>query len=86
MNETVEPIAIVGLSLRVPGAASAEEFWRNLVVGAESLTRFTRAELLARGVPAEQLDDPAYVPVAAVLDGVDRFDAELFGMSPATRS
>ncbi|RQX19103.1 beta-ketoacyl synthase, partial [Micromonospora chalcea] len=82
MNETVEPIAIVGLSLRVPGAASAEEFWRNLVVGAESLTRFTRAELLARGVPAEQLDDPAYVPVAAVLDGVDRFDAELFGLSP----
>ncbi|WP_223201422.1 beta-ketoacyl synthase N-terminal-like domain-containing protein, partial [Micromonospora sp. M42] len=82
VNETVEPIAIVGLSLRVPGAASAEEFWRNLVVGAESLTRFTRAELLARGVPAEQLDDPAYVPVAAVLDGVDRFDAELFGLSP----
>ncbi|MEU7574931.1 MULTISPECIES: type I polyketide synthase [unclassified Micromonospora] len=81
-NETVEPIAIVGLSLRVPGAASAERFWRNLVDGAESFTRFSRAELLARGVAVDELDDPAYVPVAAVLDQVDQFDAGLFGMSP----
>ncbi|HEY0697495.1 MAG TPA: polyketide synthase, partial [Micromonospora sp.] len=79
---TVEPIAIVGLSLRVPGASSAEQFWRNLVEGTESFTRFSRAELLARGVSEDELDDPAYVPVAAVLDGFDQFDAALFGMSP----
>ncbi|MFE9655518.1 SDR family NAD(P)-dependent oxidoreductase [Micromonospora sp. NPDC006431] len=81
-NETVEPIAIVGLSLRVPGASSAEEYWRNLVDGTESFTRFSRAELLARGVGEDELDDPAYVPVAAVLDQFDHFDAGLFGMSP----
>ncbi|MEU2613144.1 type I polyketide synthase [Micromonospora sp. NPDC007271] len=81
-NQTVEPIAIVGLSLRVPGASSAEEFWRNLVDGTESFTRFSRAELLARGVSEDELDDPAYVPVAAVLDQFDCFDAGLFGMSP----
>ncbi|MFJ6198205.1 SDR family NAD(P)-dependent oxidoreductase [Micromonospora sp. NPDC092111] len=81
-NETVEPIAIVGLSLRVPGASSAEEFWRNLVEGTESVTRFSRAELLARGVSEDELDDPGYVPVAAVLDQFDHFDAGLFGMSP----
>jgi acyl transferase domain-containing protein/acyl carrier protein len=81
-NETVEPIAIVGFSLRIPGASSAGEFWRNLVDGTESFTRFSRAELLARGVSEDELDDPAYVPVAAVLDQLDYFDAGLFGVSP----
>ena len=32
-DEGVEPIAIVGMAARVPGAADIGEFWRNLVDG-----------------------------------------------------
>ena len=33
-------IAIIGLSCRFPGAATAEEFWKNLCDGVESITFF----------------------------------------------
>lgn len=77
-----EPIAIVGMSARVPGADDLRQFWRNLVDGVESVTFFSREEQLARGVTAEQLDDPAFVPAAPVLRQVEHFDAALFGMTP----
>jgi acyl transferase domain-containing protein/NADPH:quinone reductase-like Zn-dependent oxidoreductase/SAM-dependent methyltransferase/acyl carrier protein len=75
-------IAIIGMSGRFPGADDLAEFWRNVSGGVESVTRFTRAELLARGVAAAVLDDPNYVRLNAVLDGVELFDAEFFGFTP----
>jgi acyl transferase domain-containing protein len=33
-------IAIIGMSCRFPGAASAEEYWKNLCDGVESITFF----------------------------------------------
>ncbi|MFC5288485.1 SDR family NAD(P)-dependent oxidoreductase [Actinokineospora guangxiensis] len=64
-------IAVVGMAGRFPGAASVDEFWANLVAGAESISRVDRD-------PAE----PAHVPAEGLLDGQDRFDAEFFGYSP----
>ena len=32
-------VAVVGLSLRVPGAPDAGRYWRNLAGGVESITR-----------------------------------------------
>ncbi|MFE3170353.1 SDR family NAD(P)-dependent oxidoreductase [Amycolatopsis sp. NPDC059090] len=78
----VEPVAIVGMACRVPGAADVRQFWRNLTAGVESVRRFTRAEQLAAGVPAEELDDPSFVPAAPVLDDMAGFDAAFFGMTP----
>ncbi|MFB9924337.1 SDR family oxidoreductase [Amycolatopsis halotolerans] len=78
----VEPVAIVGMACRVPGAADVRRFWRNLTAGVESVRRFTRAEQLAAGVPVEELDDPAFVPAAPVLDDMAGFDAAFFGMTP----
>jgi phthiocerol/phenolphthiocerol synthesis type-I polyketide synthase E len=75
------PIAIVGMSLRVPGAADVQQFWRNLVRGVESITPATRDELLARGADPELIDDPGWVKATSVLEGFDEFDAELFGMT-----
>jgi acyl transferase domain-containing protein len=77
----IEPIAIVGMACRVPGAGDVDRFWRNLVDGVESIRGFTREEQLAIGVPEEQLDDPAFVPASPVLDDFDRFDAACFGMT-----
>ncbi|MFF4776744.1 SDR family NAD(P)-dependent oxidoreductase [Microtetraspora fusca] len=80
-DEGVEPIAIVGMAARVPGAADLEEFWRNLVDGVESISTFTREEQVARGVSEEDVDDPSWVSKAPYVEGYDQFDAGLFGLT-----
>ncbi|MFL6128579.1 MAG: SDR family NAD(P)-dependent oxidoreductase [Mycobacteriales bacterium] len=79
--EGAEPIAIVGMSARVPGADDIDRFWRNLVDGVESVTFFSREELLAKGIGEDVVDSPDYVPAAPVLNQVEYFDAGLFGMT-----
>lgn len=74
-------IAIVGMSSRVPGAASVHAFWRNLLDGVESISFFTRDELAEAGVPQRTLAHPGYVGASAVLPDIDRFDAKFFGFS-----
>ncbi len=76
-------VAIIGMACRFPGADSPEEFWRNLCEGVESIRFFGREELLSEGVPEELLNRREYVPAAAVLEGIDRFDAEFFGFAPS---
>jgi acyl transferase domain-containing protein/SAM-dependent methyltransferase/acyl carrier protein len=78
----IEPIAVIGLALRVPGAASPDSFWQLLRSGREGITRFDRAQLLAAGVPPALIDDPAFVGARGIVDGIDLFDADLFGQSP----
>ncbi|MEH0844045.1 SDR family NAD(P)-dependent oxidoreductase [Micromonospora sp. CPCC 205711] len=80
-DDGIEPIAIVGLAARLPGAADVHEFWRNLVDGVESVTELTREEQIARGVPVEEVDDPGWVSRSPLIDGYDEFDAGLFGMT-----
>jgi NADPH:quinone reductase-like Zn-dependent oxidoreductase/3-oxoacyl-(acyl-carrier-protein) synthase/SAM-dependent methyltransferase/acyl carrier protein len=75
-------IAITGMAGRFPGAPDLAALWSLLEAGREGITRLDRATLLAEGVPAAALDDPRYVPAAAVLDGIDRFDAGFWGMAP----
>ncbi len=75
-------IAIIGMAGRFPGAPDLAGLWSLLEAGREGITRLDRATLLAEGVPAAALDDPRYVPAAAVLEGIDRFDAGFWGMAP----
>ncbi|MEU1687496.1 SDR family NAD(P)-dependent oxidoreductase [Micromonospora sp. NPDC005707] len=80
-DDGIEPIAIVGLAARLPGAGDVDEFWRNLVDGVESVTELTRDEQIARGATPEEVDDPGWVNRAPLVDGYDEFDAGLFGMT-----
>ncbi len=82
-GENAEPIAIIGLACRVPGAADDKEFWRNLAAGAESIEASTLAEQAALGVPEHWLKDPYFVPVSAGVAGVECLDAAFFDMSAA---
>jgi len=75
-------IAIVGLSVDVPGAGSAAAFWDNLRQGIESIEVLDEETLLAAGERADNLNHPNYVPAAARLKDYDTFDAEFFGFSP----
>jgi len=79
---TSSSIAVVGRSLRVPGARSVDEFWANLRAGVESIATLTEEELRAAGVSDRDLSDPAYVKAAALMPDMDRFDAGFFGLSP----
>ena len=75
-------IAIVGLSVRLPGASSAASYWDNLRGGVESIRRLSEEELLANGEDPALIADPNYVPAAAPLDDFAMFDPEFFGFSP----
>src|SRR5262245_892829 len=79
-------IAIVGMAGRFPGARNVAEFWRNLRDGAESIVRYTDAELTAAGVPAALLAQPEYVKAGAPLADMELFDAGFFGFSPLDAS
>jgi acyl transferase domain-containing protein/thioesterase domain-containing protein len=75
-------IAIVGMAGRFPGARNIGQFWQNLRDGVESIRSLSDTELLAAGVPAEELSRTDYVRRASVLEDVDLFDATFFGLSP----
>jgi acyl transferase domain-containing protein/NAD(P)-dependent dehydrogenase (short-subunit alcohol dehydrogenase family) len=87
MNEQGAPrIAVVGMAGRFPGAPGIDEFWALLRDGIEPSVELADAELLAAGVEPALLRDPAYVKRAAVLDGIERFDARFFGYTPREAS
>jgi acyl transferase domain-containing protein len=74
----VEPIAVIGMACRVPGAANVDEYWANLRDGVESIRTFTREEALAAGASRRAVDDPQHVFANPILDHVEDFDAALF--------
>ncbi|HEV2088951.1 MAG TPA: polyketide synthase, partial [Cryptosporangiaceae bacterium] len=81
MNEHVEPIAIIGLGARLPGAGDVGQFWSNLREGRESISFLSDEELLENGVSPDQLADPDYVKALPLVPDVKLFDAGLFGMT-----
>ncbi|MEO3884633.1 beta-ketoacyl synthase N-terminal-like domain-containing protein [Nonomuraea sp. B5E05] len=76
-------VAIVGMSGRFPGARDVAGFWANLRDGVCSIADFGEEELLADGVPADELRHPGYVPSKGFLADADRFEHELFGFGAA---
>ncbi len=83
-TRTDEPIAIVAVSCRFPGAPNPEAFWDVLSGGVDAI----------REVPEDRFDidefydpDPdtagkTYTRFGGFLDGIDGFDPEFFGISP----
>ncbi|HUA80350.1 MAG TPA: amino acid adenylation domain-containing protein, partial [Dyella sp.] len=80
-SSAAEPVAIIAMAGRFPGASDVETFWDNLCAGRESIT-FFGADELDPSIPSEQRKDPAYVAARGVIDGVEHFDAAFFGISP----
>lgn len=78
MSGTHEPVAVVGMACRFPGADDLDAFWQLLADGREGLTRVDPA-----GVPRALRERPGYVPVAGILTDQDRFDPAPFGLTGA---
>ncbi len=76
-----DPIAIVGMAGRFPGAADVEAFWDMLLAGRDGIRHFADAEL-DPSLPANLTGDSDYVKARGVIDGVDLFDPAFFGISP----
>lgn len=81
MNDHVEPIAIIGLGARLPGAGDVGQYWANLRDGRESISFLRDEELLASGVSPDELANPDYVKAVPLVPDVKLFDAGLFGMT-----
>lgn len=77
-----EPIAVIGMSGRFPGADDLQAFWDNIEAGRDSITRFSADELLAAGYPENLIRQDAFVPARAALCDIERFDAGFFGFTP----
>ena len=81
MNEAV---AIIGLSCRFPGAPDRESFWNLLDAGRDAIS-----EVPASRWNIDEFHDPDMsrpgamnIRTGGFLDGIEDFDATLFGMSP----
>ncbi len=75
-------IAVVGMSLRVPGARNVAQFWANIRNGVESVRDLTAEEMAAAAADGDPLDGANYVPRTADLADMEMFDADFFGLSP----
>lgn len=75
-------IAIVGMQARFPGAQSTRAYWANLREGVESITHFSKEELLASGIAPRIVEAPNYVAARGIVEEAMRFDASFFNYLP----
>lgn len=75
-----EPIAIIGMSGRFPGANSVEQFWENLLANRDSITQFA-ADELDPSIRDSLKNDPSYVRARGTIADVENFDAAFFSVS-----
>ncbi len=72
-----EPVAVVGLACRLPGAPGPAAFWRLLTEGRHAID-----EPPARRRPGLAVAPGQRGPLGGYLDQVDAFDPAFFGISP----
>ncbi|EYF05470.1 type I polyketide synthase [Chondromyces apiculatus] len=79
-----EPIAVIGIGCRFPGASGPDALWRLLREGRSAITEVPRDrwDIDALYDPDPEIPGKMYTRHGGFLDGVDGFDARFFGISP----
>ncbi|TAL63170.1 MAG: polyketide synthase [Legionella sp.] len=82
-DKLFDPIAIIGMSCRLPIANNPRQFWQALCTGENAITAIPdeRWELLA-GTKESALRNPNMPYWGGYLKDIDAFDAYFFGISP----
>ncbi|MBG6082450.1 SDR family oxidoreductase [Rubrivivax gelatinosus] len=75
-------IAIVGMEGRFSGCPTLNDLWHALAAGEEKLVNLSDEQLRQAGVDPQRWTTPDFVRRASVLEDIDLFDAEFFGMGP----
>mgnify|MGYP005843895779 CR=1 FL=1 len=83
-----EPIAIVGMGCRFPGAHNCAAFWHLLTTGTDAIAPIPRDRWDADALYDADATTPGktYCREGGFLDHVDQFDPEFFGISPREAS
>ncbi|MES9560390.1 SDR family NAD(P)-dependent oxidoreductase, partial [Streptomyces sp. NPDC094140] len=84
-RHTDEPLAVVGVGLRMPGDAhDLDSLWDVLAEGRDTVTRIPadRFDIDAFYDPDPDAEGKTYARHASFLDDVAHFDASFFGISP----
>ncbi|MFC8246914.1 SDR family NAD(P)-dependent oxidoreductase [Streptomyces chartreusis] len=78
-----DPVAIVGMAVRMPGARTTEELWRNLLAGTDHVTEIPAGRWDWRPLFGDPHRETGKTNSrwGAFVDGVTEFDAEFFGIS-----
>ena len=83
-SQTGEPIAIVGMACRFPGASDLDAFWQLLVEGRNAVTEGVPGSGVGRVgelYPNTEVQSDA-CRFGAFIEGIDQFDASFFRISP----
>ena len=75
-------IAIIGMSVNVPGAETLDDFWTILQEGRESIHFYSDEELLALGIEKAVIDDEHYVKAKGRIESIEFFDSTFFEHTP----
>ncbi len=75
-------IAIIGMTGRFSGVENIEDFWDVICSGKETITYYTKEELLKKGVDKTLLENENYVLADGNIETADKFDSAFFGITP----
>ncbi|HWE60542.1 MAG TPA: type I polyketide synthase, partial [Chloroflexota bacterium] len=83
-RDRTEPIAVIGMACRFPGADDPEAFWRLLRDGVDAIgpVPADRWDMAAYYHPDPDAAGKTYAQWGGYLAHVDRFDAAFFGIAP----
>ena len=77
-ESTKKDIAIIGISCKFLQSQNLNEFWENLKEGNELVQFYTDEELIASGLDAKVLNNPAFVKIKTFVENTDSFDYPFF--------
>ncbi|MCG8684922.1 MAG: AMP-binding protein, partial [Desulfobacterales bacterium] len=76
-------VAIIGIACRYPGAPGKDAFWENIILKKDCISTFSEEEMEENGIPLSMRRHRDFVPKSGWIDGLERFDADFFNITPA---
>lgn len=83
-SKDIEPIAIIGISGRFPGADNMEQYWDNLKDGKDCISEIPEARFDVKKYYDPQIgkEGHIYCDRIGMIDGVENFDPMFFEITP----